>query len=69
MVIQKISVFDPECNTISNDVEFLGDLFDNIIGAKEYDLLLSELKDWEFEKSNDATIRKGYSTKIQELKS
>ena len=38
--------------------QFLGDLFDNIIGAKEYDLLLSGLKDWEFEKSNDAIILK-----------
>ena len=63
-ITQKISAFDPDCNTTSSDLETLGELYDNIIVDKEYGILLNELKDWEYERSKMTKLSLRKETRI-----
>jgi hypothetical protein len=56
IVVQKISAFDPECGTTVEDIASLADKYDNIIEPDQYHIILSEIKDWEFEIKNSGKL-------------
>jgi len=56
IVVQKISAFDPECGTTVEDIARLADKYDNIIEPDQYHIILSEIKEWEFEIKNSGKL-------------